>query len=160
MPAATGVSITLDKTEAVVKQISQLTRTSVLVGIPSSANGRRDAASNSQLGYIHEYGSPAKNIPARPWLIPPVNRLKDRAVAMLQQAAEFDLNGEPAKAKNTLEALGLLAQSAVKNNITSGGDPAFAPNAPATIARKGSDRPLVDTGALLASITYVLRTRA
>ena len=36
---------------------------------------------------------------------------------MLQQAAEFDLNGEPAKAQNALNALGLLAQNAIKANI-------------------------------------------
>ena len=137
------VTITLDRTEAIVKQITALTKTSVLVGIPSSANGRRDAVSNSQLGYIHEYGSPAKNIPARPWLIPVVNRLKDRAVQMLQQAAEFDLNGEPAKAQNQLNALGLTAVSALKANIVAGGDPAFAPNAPATVRAKGSSSPLI-----------------
>lgn len=157
----TGVTVTLDRTDAIVKQITALTKTAVMVGIQAANAGRREGPiGNAQLGYIAEHGSPAKNIPARPWLIPVVNRLKDQAVAMLKQAAEFDLGGEPAKAQNQLNALGLMAQSALKANITAGGDPAFAPNAPATIARKGSSRPLVDTAQLLNSITYVIRKRS
>jgi hypothetical protein len=48
----------------------------------------------------------------------------------------------------------LRAQAAVKNKVVTG---PFEPNKPATIARKGSDRPLIDTAQLLNSITYVVR---
>lgn len=157
----TGVTVTLDRTDAIVKQITALTKTSVLVGIPAANAGRREGPiGNAQIGYISEHGSPAKNIPARPWLIPVINRLRDRAVQMLRQAAEFSLNGEPAKAKNQLDALGLTAVSDLKNNIVGGGDPAFAPNAPATIARKGSTSPLINSAQFLNAITYVIRKRS
>lgn len=52
-------------------------------------------------------------------------------------------------------ALGLLGEwgaSAVKKTITAGN--IQPPNAPSTIARKGSSRPLVDTGQLVNAISY------
>lgn len=46
---------------------------------------------------------------------------------------------------------GLYAVRAIRQQIRSG---AFAPNAPLTIAIKGSDKPLVDTGNLFKAITH------
>jgi len=46
--------------------------------------------------------------------------------------------------------VGLIAEGAVKTAITQGD---FAKNRPMTIAQKGSDRPLVDSGELLKAIT-------
>ncbi len=184
----TGVTVTLDRTDAIVKQITALTKTSVMVGIPGEMANRNEQATrlaakrmrkagpvteaafrkaggggtinNATIGYISEFGSPARNIPARPWLIPAVNRMKDHATQMLRKAAEFNLDGKPGEAENALNALGLYAQNKVKLNITSGGDPPFAPNAPSTVAQKGSSRPLVNTANFLNSILYVLRKRA
>ena len=52
-----------------------------------------------------------------------------------------------------LELLGAFAAAEVKKTITAGaGVP--PPNAPSTIAKKGSDRPLVDTGRLLGAIQW------
>ena len=155
-----GITMTLDRVPEIMGKINELAQTAVMVGIPASSAGRSGSPiNNATLGYIHENGSPARNIPARPWLAPVVNRLKDRAQAALQQAADFTLGNEPEKGRQQLEALGLTAVAALKNNITSGGDPAFAPNAPSTIARKGSDRPLIDTAQFLNSINYVIRRR-
>jgi hypothetical protein len=56
--------------------------------------------------------------------------------------------------KTTEDALGLLGmkvQGEMQKRISEGIDP---PNAPSTIAKKGSSKPLIDTGQLRASITY------
>ena len=47
--------------------------------------------------------------------------------------------------------IGMAMVEAVKEYVYSG---ALAPNAPYTIAKKGSDQPLVDTGDLMNSLTY------
>lgn len=156
-----GVIVNLDRLDEMMKTVSDIASTAVLVGIPAEKNQRRggDAINNAALGYIAEHGSPARNIPARPWLGPPVNRMRDEAVAMLQKAATLRFDGKAAEADQVLHALGLTAQNKVKDNIVSGGDPAFAPNAPATVAAKGSDRPLVDTAQMLNSVSYVLRRK-
>lgn len=57
-------------------------------------------------------------------------------------------------AQTALERLGLRVVRDVQGKIRSGIDPALAP---ATIAAKGSSKPLVDTGRLLRSITYQVR---
>ena len=157
MPIEAGVSIELDRVEAVMKQVNELSRLQVLVGFPAATASRSgEPINNAALAYIQEHGSPARNIPARPFLGPAVNAMQDRAVAMLRQAADLQLHDKPAEARNALDALGLAAQAAVRNKIVSG---PFVPNAPSTIARKGSDRPLIDTGAMLAAVNYVVRRK-
>lgn len=172
---ANGIEVTEDSVDEFLKAIDQLAKSEVLVGIPDSASGRSGPITNAALGYIHENGSPARNIPARPWLYPTVNRLADQAGAMLQKAAEFQLDHKEGQAMNTLEALGLLAVAKIKNNIISGGDPPFrdwsdsykrqrgvfgqttrseqTPHAPKNL----NYTILVDTAQLLNAITYVVR---
>jgi hypothetical protein len=51
-----------------------------------------------------------------------------------------------------LDRLGLTAQTAIKKTID---DWEIPPNAPATIAKKGANNPLVDTGQMRNSVQYV-----
>jgi hypothetical protein len=44
-------------------------------------------------------------------------------------------------------------------NISAGGSPAFAPNKPATIARKRSSKPLINKGQLRSSIAHRVEQR-
>lgn len=53
-------------------------------------------------------------------------------------------------------ALGLLGQHVVADIKAAIVNREFAPNQPSTIARKGSDTPLVDTARMLNAITYAL----
>ncbi|MCY1185956.1 hypothetical protein D9M73_267810 [compost metagenome] len=52
-----------------------------------------------------------------------------------------------------LEQMGNLAEGHVKQEITDLKDP---PNAKSTIAKKGSDNPLIDSGHMRQSIRYVI----
>jgi len=161
MALPNGVETTVDRTEEFLRAIQSLTRKQVLVGIPSSTSGRSGQINNAALGYIHEHGSPARNLPARPFLIPAVNRLAPQASALLQKAAEFALNGRADQAQATLEALGMQAATAVKNNILAGGDPKFADLALSTQRRKGTPYTiLVETAQMLNAITYVVRDKS
>ena len=49
------------------------------------------------------------------------------------------------------ELVGMQMKSDISSTLTNG---PWTPNSPVTIARKGSSRPLIDTGELRASITY------
>ena len=55
--------------------------------------------------------------------------------------------------KGTLNIVGLKATSDMKQKIRNG-DPKWAPNAPSTIRRKGSSKPLIDTSQLVNSIAH------
>lgn len=141
--------------------VGRLTRAVVYVGIPAEGAARpvkegekRGPISNAALGYIHETGLPEKNIPARPFLVPGVENAKPKIVEQMKAAAKAGLNGNTADMDNALNAVGLIAQIAVQAKITSG---PFAPNTPATIKRKGSDRPLIDTGIMRRAVTYIVK---
>lgn len=85
-------------------------------------------------------------IPARPWLSPGVNSGNEEYLKIIENTIA---NGEPIK--QGLERVGLVAVGKVQKYMTELRTPA---NAPSTIKRKGSSNPLIDTGALRASVTY------
>jgi len=57
----------------------------------------------------------------------------------------------PTQRERVLKGLGLLAESKVVKKINEGGTP-FTPNKPATILKKGSSKPLIDTSRMRQSI--------
>ena len=180
------VTVTRDSVAEVLSAINSLTKNRVLIGIPEDSDQRDakdgDAIGNAELLYIHENGSPAANIPARPTLIPGVKAYQQRAIERLKIAgrAAMDVVGstnprdisqvqpiisgrgdaKPDKAVMAqFNAIGLEAVVSVKKQFTEG---ELAPLKPATIAarkRAGfeGERPLVRTGDLMRHISYVIR---
>lgn len=126
----------------------------VKVGVLGKSAPREGAIDNVGLAVVHEFGVPSKGIPSRPFLRSTFDAKKDDWNKLLARMVVQALAGK----LTVHQALGLLGQRAaadVKRRITSGNN--FVPNAPATIARKGSSRPLVDTGRLLGSISYEVK---
>lgn len=156
----TGCTVTRDEVQNVIKNIEAMTGKRLLVGIPGDQAGRRDGAiNNAALGYIHENGSPARNIPPRPFLVPGVEQAAPRAIQTLQRYAAQGLE-DPTAVDKGLNAAGLIAQATVKARITN--SVGFAPLSEKTLAqrRRGGaqgQKPLIRTGQLLNSITYVVK---
>lgn len=153
------LKVTKDITQMVYAKLALMGTRQVLVGIPDG--GSRDGITNAELGYIHEKGSPAANIPPRPFLEVGVASVNQRAAEILKKAAIAELNNHSAFEKS-LNQIGLIAQSAVKKRITS--SEGMKPLSAKTLAarkRAGAKgtRPLIRTGQLLNSITYVLRDK-
>lgn len=123
----------------------------VLVGVSEAGATRPKTApiNNAQLTYIHTHGSPLRNIPARPIIEPALTARgnKEPIQEELKLAAAAQLAGDSAKATQHLRRAGVLAQNAVRAWFTDSRNN-WAPNAPSTIARKHSARPLIDTGEL------------
>ena len=108
--------------------------------------------------YIHSHGSPLYAIPPRP-IIEPAIEAPDNKKAILAQltlAGRAALDGKKTEAVRFLNLAGQEAVNRVRAWFT---DPrnGWPPNAPSTIKRKGSSRPLIDTGQLRRAITYVIR---
>jgi hypothetical protein len=130
----------------------------VLVGFLGSTNDRRDGQiNNASLAYIHEHGSPAANIPPRPFLGPGVERSVGQIRAALVAGAQKFLGGDRGAINQSLNQAGLIAQGAVQQYMVSGN---FAPLQAATIRRKGSSKPLIDTGQLRQAVTYQVKPRS
>lgn len=168
-PKPTVVLVT-DHLAEILDAIHEMTHSEVLVGVPEEKTARStdpgdppSPMTNASLAYIHNYGSPAANIPARPFMEPGVEAVQKEIEARMKQTANAAFEGRPGTVRKGLSIVGLLAQNSIRAKITSG---PFAPLAPGTIrARKQkrksrnntSIKPLIDTGAMRASITYVVR---
>ena len=154
--------VTQDNLKAVLANIRSLGAKHVLIGIPDTKDGRGDGPiGNAQLGYIHENGSAANNIPPRPFLKPGVEDGTPQALAVLKSSAKASFSNPEAIEKGLVSA-GLICQASVKRRIVS--QEGFAPLKPATIAarkRKGAKgtKALVRTGQLLNSVSFVVREK-
>jgi hypothetical protein len=157
-----------DNLKATVAAIQNLARKEVLVGVPASKAPREadpsqpsEEVNNAYLSLIHNNGSPANNIPARPFLIPGIESVKPEIKGGMRQAAEFGLVGNSVAMDNALREVGRIAREAVILKITEG---PFAPLAPATLAARRrrnfkGDKPLIVTGQLRAAQTFVIRDK-
>ena len=156
----TSIRVTQDEVKNVITNIEAMTGKRVLIGIPDANAGRKDGPmTNAALGYIHENGSPARNIPARPFLIPGVEEAAPKAIDAMKKFAAHGLT-DPAAVDKGLNAAGLIAQASVKNRIRN--SVGFAPLSEATLAErkrtgKKGTKPLIRTGQLMNSLTYVVR---
>lgn len=134
----------------------------VLVGIPSEKDYRQgEPIGNAAIGYIQEKGSAKQGIPPRPFLEPGVAAVADKCAGIIGNGAADALTSmDASKITVAKNKAGLIAQSSVKATITAG--EGFEPLSDATLAarkRRGVSRtkPLIDTGSLRNSITYVIR---
>lgn len=154
-----SVTVTKDRTAEVLAAIRDLTKTRVMVGIPaSSGRSGGDGIDNATIGYIAEVGAPERNIPARPHLVPGVESIRPQAIARLKAAGQAALAGDQAAVEKAFHVVGILAQNAVRAEITDG---TFAPLAPRTLAARRArgrqgDKPLIDTGQLRRAYTYTI----
>ena len=174
-----GVSVIIDKVQATTKSIAGLAGSRVLVGYPEETSYRNGAINNPTLGYIHEHGAPEINLPARPHLVPGIEGGKKTLVSWMEAAAKAALNGDEKKLLAALNAAGLAGQSLVRGKIQAGIPPPLK-QATVTARRRRKLRgmsafdqakseyrrkatkpahvtPLIDTGALLQSINYVVQ---
>ena len=129
-----------------LQNIKNLSKARVHVGLPEKADPFLKF-----LLRIHEHGSPVNNIPPRKVLSPALHRPENRkamaeAMATAVQAAWTGKDPAPA-----LEQAGRIGADGIRAYIDSHIPP---PNRPSTVARKGFDLPLYDTGALYRAFDF------
>lgn len=141
------------------KALSFLGNTRCLVGIPQEHSSRRnDEIGNAELAFIHTYGSPVRHIPPRPFLEPAIAQpdVQQKIADCLKAAAVHAIDGKADAAITEMHKAGQYGENAVKDYI---GSSNLTPNSEATIKRKGSSAPLIDTGSLRSSVTHVIEER-
>lgn len=147
----------MTKTIKSVKDVFSLLPEYVIeIGVFSEQTKRKEKVqvglTNAELMFIHEYGSPLHNLPARPVLQMTIQWAKTQLGPVMGQATSaFFKSGEPAY-KKVLDKFALKMEKYARRIIYDN-DGRLAPNAPSTIARKGDNHPLFDTGQLARSIT-------
>lgn len=139
----------VEKMFAKLKQQYKTDAKDVKAGYISHDKGKKpykdkDAPFIDNVALWNEFGT--ENIPARPFLRRAQARVNERGARILKA-----LMDDGAPLDKALKQIGVMMQGEIKQQITHG---TFTPNAPSTIARKGSSRPLVDTGNLLQSVHW------
>ena len=105
-----------------------------------------DIAMWNELGTSHS--------PARPFMRQTVDNHESEINALLKQARQSLLGGYGGE--QVLKEIGLKVKDMMQNEIINGG---FVPNAASTIRKKGSDRPLIDTGRMRQSVNYEIKAK-
>lgn len=112
--------------------------------------GKVERIDNATILAIMEHGSPVKNIPPRPLLKPVLMKHKEQILAIFNKIYRLLLEGNETDADKEMEILSQRIEAWTKKFFVE--DNGWAPNSPATIKRKGSDKPLINTGSLRQSI--------
>lgn len=146
-----------------------------------------ERVNNAELAYLHENGSPADRIPPRPFMKRGVAGMRQEIPIILSNGIHRELDGKKGALKQSMHAVGLRAKNSIQDFIRDSSNFAplsdltiekraadrdsssFHRNKPLykELRRAGFDRqqaqrmtgfkPLIDTGALLASINYGIR---
>ena len=156
------------------KAIASLTTDKVLkVGWPKAIRykdeGGKQGIYVAEAAAQNEYGAPHMHIPPRPFLAPAVANNKTKWYGIIRRGTKKALLGE-ANILEILEDLGQVASDDVAKAIKAVTSP---PLSPVTIERRKAryttktkkanpktlEKPLVDTGVMLASVTYAVESQ-
>lgn len=123
---------------------------SVEVGFFDSAR-YPDGTSVPMVAAVHEFGSPRMNIPERPYFRRALVGLEKELGPILEAGVDPKTMVLDAQ---TAGLIGEATKARIQQSITDLDSP---PLAPATIARKGSSSPLIDTGKMRASVAWKVK---
>ena len=105
---------------------------------------------NAEIGFLHEFGSESGTIPMRSFLrMPLAIKSKEILADAFKGAAELLAKGQ---IKQILARLGVACEKQIQLAFASSGFGQWKPDAPLTVAIKGSSTPLIDTAQLRRSI--------
>lgn len=139
--------------ERFMKQLRELAELEVRIGyqrVQGNGGGTDDDEPRADLVDIamwNELGT--VNIPSRPFMRDSVDKHKV-AIEHVMMEQEKALQ-EGASAKEILSTVGLFMKDLIQTEIEQGD---FVANTPETVKRKGSNKPLIDTGTMKNSVNF------
>ncbi len=132
-------------------------RDQLAIGYPLGTSGTSTAYPDGtpviMVAAINQFGSQSRHIPARDFMTPG-GVLAMKAAAPIIKKLIPKVNQGLTTRKAVLELLGPVAVGEFQQAITDLNEPA---NALSTIKAKGSSNPLIDTGLMKQTLTYVVR---
>jgi hypothetical protein len=138
--AASRVEVITDEEDGVLKSLHTLLGQVLIIGIPENSERSvegGDSIQNAMIAYVMEFGSPAHNVPARPFLVPGTEKAVPIMLTQLERAAIFALEKNIPQAREFLNRAGALGADSVRREMSSG---AFVPLKPATVAARARAR--------------------
>lgn len=139
--------------ERILEEMRALDGAVVKVGIQDDAGVHDESnLTIAEIAYINEYGTSDGRIPARPAHRQAFDDNQNSLSNIKARLVKGVQNGR-IDSTRALKILGETHQANIQDSITNLSTPA---NAPATIERKGSSNPLIDTGQTRQSVRYVI----
>ena len=133
-------------------EIEKLKQLECRVGFQQGAASSDEGVDMCDIALWNELGT--VNSPSRPFLRMSVDDNAPQITQFCQAQVRKLANG--GTAQEVLNSVGVFGKGLVQAKI---GDGSFAPNAPSTIRKKKSDKPLIDTGRMRQSVNYVIQTK-
>ena len=134
----------------IVENVRSMGLNKLEVGLPSGGAHSGTDLSMHELGMVHEYGSPTRGIPARPFIQPSIKDNTDKYKKLMRKQAGL-LLFRRTSLNNALSLVGEVAKADIQKYMLSAN---FKPLAASTIEAKGSSKPLIDSGQMRNAITY------
>lgn len=135
-----------------MKMLEELAELEVRIGFQHGKATEDDGTDVCDIAAWNELGT--VNMPSRPFMRKSVDENEDRINDFVQSVKKELISGTPAN--QVLKKIGIFQKDLMQEKITEG---SFAPNAPSTIHKKGSSKPLIDTGRMRQSVNYVIQKR-
>lgn len=157
MPEQTKIRYNLEGLEDLQRQVGKqyVTRVGVLapkMARTPSPGHPKQTYDNAEIGAVHEFGSISRKIPARSFLRWPLAFKGDELTKRVGGSLAVKDAVEKMDIKRVFALIGIFAEQIVDEAFQTGGWGQWPANKPETIARKGSDKPLIDEGQLRRSI--------
>ncbi len=132
--------------------LAELADKEVRIGFQHGEAAEDDGTDICDIAAWNELGT--EHIPSRPFLRKSVDENEGKINQFLQAEVRSLASGKTAE--TLLNEIGNFQKSLVQEKIAEG---SFAPNAESTIRRKGSSKPLIDTGRMRQSVNYVVKRK-
>ena len=140
----------LAKIKQLIEQLKASGEKAVYVGFPTEFNEKVEGSDNfnlASLAVVLEFGN--ERIPSRPFLRQTIAENQEKYTALFVKLFESGVSID-----QIYEQIALIAQGDVQQNIVNGN---WTANAPSTIKRKKSSKPLIDTGKLRQSVKGIVK---
>lgn len=130
-----------------MEELKELASLEVRIGFQHGKEKEENGADICDVAAWNELGT--EHAPSRPFMRDSVDKHLSAIDHMFMSQKDALLSG--ATAKDILNTVGLFQKDLMQTEIEQGD---FVANAPETIRRKGSDKPLIDTGQMKNSVNY------
>lgn len=152
-PYETKIKIDISGFENKLKNIQKTLKKRVRVGVLHSET-YDNGATTADVAYWNEGdGDIRDNTPQRSVIGLPLELYRDEIIDAGKDVVKKEgLSSQ--SIKKALNAIGETARDAIIAAFDNRADGNWAENAPSTIKRKGSDRPMIDTGTLASNIEW------
>ena len=149
--------------ERIMRDLRELAEMEVLVGFQRGKQHKKKGKTKKaqpdvlDIAMWNEFGAKKGKpgeIPERPFMRQTFDNHVEEIGSM--QDAAYDRLMKGASPGEALRSLGVKVKGLMQNEIAEGG---FTENAPATVKRKKSDVPLIDTGHMRQSVQFIVRKK-